>query len=136
MTFRCLLLLSGVYSSGDNTSLWGAAGRPGGVWRSSRWWKPHFLPCLHLILSLLCLPTVFVQMSGVILYYAFIVTGLHDVDEYIQAQLLLAVSTDVCLYLPVSLWCHADSCLSFRLWTSPHMSLNQEERLWPRWVQR
>lgn len=29
-------------------------------------------------------------------YSVSIVTGLHDVDEYIQAQLLLAVSTEVC----------------------------------------
>lgn len=28
------------------------------------------------------------------------VTGLHDVDEYIQAQLLLAVSTEVCCNSP------------------------------------
>lgn len=33
-------------------------------------------------------------------HYVSIVTGLHDVDEYIQAQLLLAVSTRV-TYLPV-----------------------------------
>lgn len=30
-------------------------------------------------------------------YVLFLVTGLHDVDEYIQAQLLLAVSTEMCL---------------------------------------
>lgn len=29
----------------------------------------------------------------------FIVTGLHDVDEYIQAQLLLAVSTQRCVFV-------------------------------------
>ena len=29
----------------------------------------------------------------------FVVTGLHDIDEYIQAQLLLAVSTRCLLYL-------------------------------------
>ena len=31
-------------------------------------------------------------MSGFMFVFIFSVTGLHDIDEYIQAQLLLAVS--------------------------------------------
>lgn len=54
-------------------------------------------------------------MSGLIVpCYVFLVTGLHDVDEYIQAQLLLAVSTAVDCDQPVSLWLHADHCLCLR----------------------
>ena len=41
---------------------------------------------------------VVIKLSRMISFCVSTVTGLHDVDEYIQAQLLLAVSIEVCLY--------------------------------------
>ncbi|CAO0799498.1 unnamed protein product [Mucor circinelloides] len=57
------------------------------------------------------------------------VTGLHDMDEYIQAQLLLAVSLYSSLINANKLVSYANC---YRHSISPHMFFVQEERLLPK----
>lgn len=58
------------------------------------WWCVTELQTVRRSLTCLSSPVLksllFIQLSGVIYRSVSIVTGLHDVDEYIQAQLLLA----------------------------------------------
>lgn len=81
------------------------------------WWCVTELQTVRQSLPVCPFLNVSFQLSGVVTSCSVsIVTGLHDVDEYIQAQLLLAVSREVCLfYQPVGLFCRVDGCLSLRL---------------------
>ena len=65
-----------------------------------------------------------------ILHCVWSVTGLHDIDEYIQSQLLLAVCQ------PSIIICFHSISTPFRLSTSPHMCCCPAAPLWPRHVAR